>query len=94
MTDKNQALGAPVDLVLGPLPPADPHRALQYGAIRYVAGYPESYMHEYAQAYAAAQVAAERERCAKVCDSVAGNSKDHSDQFRRGAGRCAADIRA
>ena len=52
---------------LGPLPPADPRRALQYDAIRYVPGYPESYLQEYARAYAAEQVAAERERCVETC---------------------------
>ena len=35
----------------------------------------------------------ERERCAKLCDIAAGNHRDHSDRFRRGAGHCAAAIR-
>ena len=39
-------------------------------------------------------VAKEREACAKLCDAIAGNPKDFFEQFRRGAGRCAADIRA
>lgn len=46
------------------------------------------------QAFAESVWAAERERCAKLCDSVARNYRDHTDQFRRGAGHCAAAIRA
>ena len=36
----------------------------------------------------------EREACAKVCDTQAGNTKDFRQEFRRGAGHCAAAIRA
>ena len=57
-----QPLGLSLHDHLGPLPPADPRRALHYDAIRYVSGYPESYLQEYARAYAAAQVSAERAR--------------------------------
>jgi hypothetical protein len=36
----------------------------------------------------------EREACAKICDRLAGNRDDFTSEYRRGAGRCAADIRA
>ena len=38
-------------------------------------------------------VAAERERCAKMCDRIAGNTKDFIAETRRAAGMCAAAIR-
>ena len=39
-------------------------------------------------------VAAERERCAKACDRIAGNTADFDSYTRRAAGMCAAAIRA
>ncbi len=69
---------------LGPPPPADPSRALQYGAIRYVPGYPESYLHEYARAYAAEQVAAERERCAQACRDEAASIRAEGEGCTNG----------
>lgn len=35
-----------------------------------------------------------KEECAKVCDTIAGNDKDFWPERRRGAGQCAAAIRA
>jgi hypothetical protein len=47
---------------------------LGYDAIRYIPGFPASYVKNYAEVYAAAcvaeAVAQERERCAKVCDEL------------------------
>lgn len=34
-----------------------------------------------------------REECAKICDKIAGNTYDHTAQYRRGAGHCSANIR-
>lgn len=39
-------------------------------------------------------VKAERERCAKLCDRIAGNTADFTAEKRRAAGMCAASIRA
>jgi len=36
----------------------------------------------------------ERERCAKECDRIAGNTKDFNHYTRRAAGMCAAALRA
>ena len=33
------------------------------------------------------------ERAAKACDKIAGNVKDHAQEYRRGAGHCAFEIR-
>jgi len=54
-------------------------------------------------AYAAAEVAKERERCAKICESIensywkdykAGRYSTHTEGMSDGAGECAAAIRA
>lgn len=44
------------------MPALDPGAVIQYSAIRYVAGYPESYVKEYALAYAEQRVREEREQ--------------------------------
>ena len=59
------------------MPPLDPKRMLSYDAIRYVAGFPESYVHEYARAYAL-QVA---EEAALIADAAAGSIAQNIDEM-------------
>jgi hypothetical protein len=61
-----------------PLPTVDQEQALGYDAIRYIPGFPASYVKNYAEAYAAACVAEERERCIRIAETYAisvGNSR-------------------
>ena len=51
----------------GPLPEVDKTRMIAYESIRYVPGYPSSYVKAYASAYAMHEVAAERERMLNQC---------------------------
>jgi hypothetical protein len=73
-----------------PLPPVDTGFCLPYDLIRYVAGYPESYVQRYAQEYARAAVLAERERCARVCEEVNATTGECPEM----AVYCAATIRS
>jgi hypothetical protein len=79
-----------------PLPTVDQTQMLGYDAIRYVPGYPESYVKSYAEAYAAtreaAAVAVERERCAKVCETFQAEAESNAGKLWTRA--CADAIRA
>lgn len=80
------------------LPPIDSKDSLPYSAIRYVSGYPESFVQEYAKRYAEQCILMERERCAKACEALGGEEfEDPSGQRRRvepSADDCAAAIRS
>lgn len=55
-TEANDAagpVGVPLDVGVRPLPEVDKTQAIGYDAIRYVSGYPESYVKRYAAEYAA-----------------------------------------
>lgn len=65
---------------LPPLPPIDPKDSLPYSAIRYIAGYPASFVERYALTYgkacAEAATLRERERAASLAEAC---SRCHPD---------------
>lgn len=60
-----------------PLPTLDPMQVLPYSAIRYVNGYPESYVKQYAQAYAALALRAQAAEGEQSAAHAAGQ-EEHS----------------
>ena len=69
---------------LGPLLEVDKTRMIGYESIRYVPGYPSSYVEAYASAYAMREVAAERD-CRTCCH--------YTPHHRAGVMHCSAPLR-
>lgn len=87
------------------MPEPERTRMLGYDAIRYVPGWPESYLREFADAYGAACYAAGMDAAAEVCEEVARDywadsnvcEGRHVEAYRdkaKTAGYCADAIRA
>lgn len=80
------------------LPPIDSKDSLPYSAIRYVSGYPESFVQEYAKRYAEQCILMERERCAKACEGQFAKGNPTVDEWDAGLNTgvlsCIAAIRS